>query len=150
MARLSEKKKKELAAAALEVRKRAYAPFSGHAVGAALLAEDGSVFTGCNIENSAYSPTICAERAAFAKAVSEGFREFSAIAVAGGFEEVPEGYCAPCGVCRQVMAEFCGKDFIILLVRTPEDRREYTLEEIFPLAFRIEETEGRPSGEEAT
>lgn len=149
MAKLSEKKKAELAAAALEVRKRAYAPFSGHAVGAALLAKDGRVFTGCNIENSAYSPTICAERAAFAAAVSGGARDFLAIAVAGGFEEVPEGYCAPCGVCRQVMAEFCGRDFLVLLARTPEDRKEYTLEEIFPLAFRIEGSEGGPSGKEA-
>ena len=147
--KLSEKEKKDLAAAALEVRKRAYAPFSGHAVGAALLAADGRIFTGCNIENSAYSPTICAERAAFAKAVSEGVREFRAIAVAGGFEEVPEGYCAPCGVCRQVMAEFCGRDFAVMLVRTPDDRKEYTLEEIFPLAFRIEEAKGGPSGKEA-
>ena len=146
--RFTEKKKKELAAAALKVRKCAYAPFSGHSVGAALLSEDGHVFTGCNIENSAYSPTICAERAAFAKAVSEGVREFRAIAVAGGFEEVPEGYCAPCGVCRQVMAEFCGRDFLVMLVRTPRDRKEYTLEQIFPLAFRIEEAKGGPSGKE--
>ena len=147
MAKLSEKKKKELAAAALEVRKRAYAPFSGHAVGADTFRTIATYC--CNIENSAYSPTICAERAAFAKAISEGVREFTAIAVAGGFEEVPEGYCAPCGVCRQVMAEFCGKGFIVLLARTPEDRREYTLEEIFPLAFKIEDTEGRPLGKEA-
>lgn len=150
MASLGKKKKAELAAAALEVRKRAYAPFSGHAVGAALLASDGRIFTGCNIENSAYSPTICAERAAFAKAISEGSREFEAIAVAGGFEEVPEGYCAPCGVCRQVMAEFCGRDFTVMLVRTPEDRKEYTLEEIFPLAFTIESSGEKPSGKEAT
>ena len=143
MARLSEKKKKELAAAALEVRKRAYTPFSGHAVGAALLAEDGSVFTGCNIENSAYSPTICAERAAFAKAVSEGFRKFTAIAVAGGFEEVPEGYCAPCGVCRQVMSEFCTSAFEILMIRSedPLGFETVTLDGLLPFRFTPEHLE---------
>ena len=127
-----------LISAALSARKNAYIPFSGHAVGAALLSKDGQVFKGCNIENSSYSPTMCAERVAFAKAISEGTREFSAIAIAGGFEEVPEKYCAPCGVCRQVMAEFCEPDFKVILAKTPEDYKEYTLEEIMPLAFRIE------------
>ena len=121
------------------MRKMAYVPFSGHPVGAALLAKDGQVFTGCNVENSSYSPTICAERTAFVKAVSEGVREFTAIAIAGGFGEVPETYCAPCGVCRQVMVEFCSKDFKIILAKTPDDYREYTLEEIMPLGFKIED-----------
>ena len=139
MAKLTEKKEKELAAKALDMRKMAYVPFSGHPVGAALLAKDGRVFTGCNVENSSYSPTICAERTAFVKAVSEGAREFEAIAIAGGFGEVPETYCAPCGVCRQVMVEFCSKSFKVILVKTPDDCKEYTLEEIMPLGFKIED-----------
>lgn len=139
MAKLTEKKKRELAETALKMRKMAYVPFSGHPVGAALLAKDGQVFTGCNVENSSYSPTICAERTAFVKAVSEGVREFEAIAIAGGFGEVPETYCAPCGVCRQVMVEFCSKSFKVLLVKTPDDYKEYTLEEIMPLGFKIED-----------
>ena len=139
MAKLTKKTEKELAKAALEMRKMAYTPFSGHAVGAALLAKDGRVFTGCNVENSSYSPTICAERTAFVKAVSEGAREFTAIAIAGGFGEVPETYCAPCGVCRQVMVEFCRKDFKVILAKTPQDYKVYTLEEIMPLGFKIED-----------
>ena len=141
MAKLTEKKERELAKTALDMRKMAYAPFSGHEVGAALLAKDGRVFTGCNVENSSYSPTICAERTAFVKAVSEGVRDFTAIAIAGGFGDVPETYCAPCGVCRQVMVEFCGRDFRIILARTPDDYKVYTLEEIMPLGFKIEDVE---------
>ena len=137
MKMLTEKKKQELARLALEMRKRAYMPYSHHAVGAALLAEDGQIFTGCNVENAAFGPTVCAERTAFVKAVSEGCRGFSAIAIAGGLEDVPEKYCAPCGTCRQVMLEFCGGDFLIILVRTPEDRKEYTLGEMMPLGFGI-------------
>ena len=139
MAKLTEKKEKELAAKALDMRKMAYVPFSGHPVGAALLAKDGRVFTGCNLENSSYSPTICAERTAFVKAVSEGAREFEAIAIAGGFGEVPETYCAPCGVCRQVMVEFCVRDFKVILAKTPDDYKVYDLEEIMPLGFKIED-----------
>ena len=108
-------------------------------MGAALLAKDGRVFTGCNVDNSSYSPTICAERTAFVKAVSEGAREFEAIAIAGGFGEVPETYCAPCGVCRQVMVEFCGRDFKVILAKTPDDYKVYDLEEIMPLGFKIED-----------
>ena len=93
--KLTKKMITQLNKTALEMRKMAYIPFSGHAVGAALLAKDGRVFTGCNIENSSYSPTICAERTAFAKAISEGCREFTAIAIAGGFGEVPQDYCPP-------------------------------------------------------
>ena len=139
MAKLTKKTERELAKTALDMRKMAYTPFSGHAVGAALLAKDGRVFTGCNVENSSYSPTICAERTAFVKAVSEGAREFTAIAIAGGFGEVPETYCAPCGVCRQVMVEFCRRDFKIILARTPQDYKVYTLEEMMPLGFKIED-----------
>ena len=140
--------------AAMQVMDNAYVPYGKAAIGACVLASDGTFYTGCNIENAAYGPSNCAERTAIFKAVSEGVRDFEAIAIVGGPEDQAgqvqiQDFCPPCGVCRQVMAEFCGKDLIILLVRTPEDRREYTLEEIFPLAFRIEETEGRPSGKEA-
>ena len=139
--KLTKKTIEQLAQTALDMRKMAYAPFSHHAVGAALLAKDGRIFTGCNLENSAYSPTICAERTAFAKAVSEGCREFSAIAIAGGFGDIPETYCAPCGVCRQVMVEFCEKDFTVILAKTPDDYKLYTLEEIMPLGFKLDSTE---------
>ena len=135
--KLTKKMITQLNKTALEMRKMAYIPFSGHAVGAALLAKDGRVFTGCNIENSSYSPTICAERTAFAKAISEGCREFTAIAIAGGFGEVPQDYCPPCGVCRQVMVEFCDRDFAVILARTPDDYKQYTLEEIMPLGFKL-------------
>ena len=134
----TDEKIKELAGIALGMRKFAYAPFSHHPVGAALLAADGRIFTGCNVENSAYGPTICAERTAIVKAVSEGCREFEAIAVAGGFQEEPEDYCPPCGVCRQVLAEFCGPEFVVALVKSPEEIKLYTLGELLPLGFKIE------------
>lgn len=124
----------ELMQAAVKARKQAYAPYSGFFVGAALLTKDGKVYTGCNIENASYTPTNCAERTAFFKAVSEGERAFEAIAVVGGKGEEPSELCAPCGVCRQVMTEFCNKDFRVLL-GTPEKFKAYTLEELFPLSF---------------
>ena len=102
----------QLLSLADEARGNAYAPYSGCRVGAALLCADGTVYTGCNIENAAFGPTNCAERTAFFKAVSEGKREFSAIAVVGGDDDGP---FPPCGVCRQVMAEFCGGDFLVHL-----------------------------------
>ena len=102
----------ELAMAAME---KAYAPYSGYKVGAALLCSDGSVYTGCNIENAAFSPTNCAERTAFFKAVSEGKREFTAMAVCGGKDGVITGAFPPCGVCRQVISEFCKPEFLIYL-----------------------------------
>ena len=121
---------------ALEMRAYSYVPYSHFHVGAALLCEDGTVYGGCNIENAAYTPTNCAERTAFFKAVSEGKRSFLAIAIAGG----PEGaekldYCPPCGVCRQVMREFCGADFEILLAISPTEWRTYTLQELLPESF---------------
>ena len=111
---------KELCAQAIRAMERSYAPYSGYRVGAALLTADGTVYTGCNIENASYTPTICAERTAVFKAVSEGARQFTAIAVAGGKDGVISGAFPPCGVCRQVMAEFCSPDFPILVV-TGED-----------------------------
>ncbi len=125
-----------LFALALQARGRAYAPYSGFAVGAALLCADGSVYTGCNIENAAFTPTVCAERVAVFRAVSDGKRDFAAIAVAGGpAGEDPNALCAPCGVCRQVLAEFCGGDFRIVLGASADSLRVCTLAELLPLRF---------------
>ena len=132
--------RKELLAAAAKARESAYAPYSGFKVGAALLCADGSVYTGCNIENAAYTPTVCAERVAFFKAVSDGKREFKAIAVAGGRAGDKASAVTPCGVCRQVMAEFCGKDFLIYSAEDGADgRTEYTLGELLPESFGPED-----------
>lgn len=127
----------ELIRIALEARKNSYSPYSGFSVGAALICKDGSVFTGCNIENSAFSPTNCAERTAFFKAVSEGEREFVKIAVVGGNsdDEAPQNYCPPCGVCRQVMKEFCSSDFEIIMAKSDDDYKIMTLSELLPASF---------------
>lgn len=114
----------------------AYAPYSGFTVGAALLCGDGTVYTGCNIENAAYSPTLCAERTAIAKAVSEGKRDFTAIAVCGGKGGNITGICTPCGVCRQVLAEFCKGDFKVILVK-PEGYETRTLSQLLPEGFQL-------------
>lgn len=125
-----------LAAKALEMRAMSYTPYSKYNVGAALLTKSGKIYTGCNIENAAYTPSNCAERTAFFKAVSEGEREFVAIAIAGGpAGREPSEYCPPCGVCRQVMREFCDEKFEIILAKTPEDYKVYTLNEILPMGF---------------
>lgn len=126
--------------AAIEARKQAYAPYSGYLVGAALLAPDGAIYQGCNIENASYGATNCAERTAFFKAVSQGERAFCAIAIVGGSQELGQGetfpdMAYPCGICRQVMREFCGPDFRILVGRSTEDFQEYTLEELLPKSF---------------
>lgn len=122
--------------AALDARKNAYAPYSHYQVGAALLAEDGTVFTGVNIENASYGATNCAERTAFFKAVSEGRRRFRAIAVAGGMEgQEPVDYAYPCGICRQVMQEFAGEDFRVIVAKSVSDYREYRPEELLPFGF---------------
>ena len=129
-------KNSELIKAAIEARKLSYSPYSGFAVGAALLCKDGSVFKGCNIENSAFSPTNCAERTAFFKAVSEGKRDFVKIAVVGGdAKKSPDNYCPPCGVCRQVMKEFCSPDFEIIMAKSEEDYNVMTLAELLPASF---------------
>lgn len=113
-----------------------YAPYSGFNVGAALLAKNQAVYTGCNIENAAYTPTNCAERTAFFKAVSEGVRNFEAICIVGGKNQKATGYTAPCGVCRQVMMEFCNpKNFKIILAIDRENYRVYTLEDMLPQGF---------------
>ncbi len=127
----------QLIKAAMEARKKAYAPYSHYMVGAALLTKEGTIYTGCNIENAAYGPSNCAERTAFFKAVSGGEREFAAIAIVGGAENDTQGqYAAPCGVCRQVMAEFCRpEEFNILIAKDTEDYYIKTLEELLPDSF---------------
>ena len=127
---------RELIRLALEAREAAYAPYSGFRVGAALLTKDGKVYKGCNIENASYTPTNCAERTAFFKAVSEGEREFSAIAVVGGSGELPSNYSYPCGVCRQVMMEFCDpKTFRVITAVSEDEYLDKTLEEMLPHGF---------------
>lgn len=113
-----------------------YAPYSGFKVGASLLTKNGKLYTGCNIENASYTPTNCAERTAFFKAVSEGEREFQAICIVGGKEGVLTEYAAPCGVCRQVMMEFCNpQTFQIILATGKEQYEIFTLNELLPLGF---------------
>ncbi len=126
---------KDLCSLAIQAMERSYSPYSGYRVGAALLTSDGVVYTGCNIENASYTPTICAERTAIFKAVSDGVRQFSAIAVAGGKDGVISGAFPPCGVCRQVMAEFCPPDFSVLVVTGEDSFARYTLSELLPSGF---------------
>lgn len=125
---------RELIEKAIEARKFAYAPYSNHKVGAALVGKSGKIYLGCNVESAAYSPTNCAERTAIFKAVSEGELEFTAIAIVGGMGESLSELCAPCGVCRQVLAEFCDKDFKIVM-GTPERITVSTLGELLPYSF---------------
>ena len=127
---------KDLISKALGMRAFSYTPYSHFNVGAALLTSDGKVYTGCNIENASYTPANCAERTAFFKAVSEGYRDFSAIAIVGGPAEADKlEICPPCGVCRQVMREFCRDDFEIILGTSAENYEIYTLSQILPLGF---------------
>lgn len=134
---LTKEQKRKLIREALLARENSYSPYSGYRVGAALLAEDGRIFKGCNIENAAYTPTNCAERTAVFKAVSEGCRTFQAIAVVGGKEEKPSGdYAYPCGVCRQVLREFVeASQFVVICARSEEDYMERTLNELLPESF---------------
>ena len=128
--------KQELCQKAVDMLKMAYVPYSHFPVGAALECSDGTVFTGCNIENAAYGPTNCAERTAFFKAVSEGERQFDAICIVGGKDGVLTEYAAPCGVCRQVMMEFCNPEtFQIILATSREQYEIFTLRELLPLGF---------------
>ncbi len=127
----------KLAREALLARTNSYSPYSGYKVGAALLSAAGDIFTGCNVENASYPATICAERTAFLKAVSEGVREFKVIAIAGGSGEVPDDYAYPCGICRQVMSEFCKGDFEIVVVKSVDDVKIFTLDELLPARFDL-------------
>ena len=127
---------RELAVKSLAGIKNSYAPYSHFHVSAVLLCGNGAVYTGNNIENAAYTPSVCAERCAFFKAVSEGERDFTAIALCGGLKGVVKDYCAPCGVCRQVMAEFCDPEtFRIVLMNGDGEIRDYLLKELLPLGF---------------
>lgn len=140
---------KNLIERAAEAAKQAYAPYSGYYVGAALMTTDGDIFTGCNIENASFGATNCAERTAFFKAVSEGNTDFKAIAIVGGPADIicgePEtskenelkfsDYAYPCGICRQVMQEFCHSDFQIIVAKSKDDYKKYTLKELLPFGF---------------
>ncbi len=139
----------ELVEEAIEARKMAYTPYSKFKVGAALMTKDGKVYRGCNIENSSYTPTNCAERTAVFKAISEGDYDFEAIAIVGGFEDQTEfGLVTPCGVCRQVLREFCSDDFKIILlngsVNGVKQYEVYKLSEILPLSFGPEDMKIKP------
>ena len=129
---------KELVIEAINAMKNSYSPYSDFKVGAALLAESGKVYTGCNIENVAFGPSVCAERVAFFKAISEGEKSFSKIAVVGGKNGVITSPTPPCGVCRQVMREFCNDAFEILIVRENENYDKVLLKDLLPLSFRPE------------
>ena len=119
-----------------EMRGYAYAPYSHFTVGAALLGINRKIYTGCNVESASYSPTNCAERTAFFKAVSEGERQFTAIAVSGGREGEPAGdFCPPCGVCRQVMMEFCDPDKFLVILGAKGNWKAYLLKELLPMGF---------------
>ncbi|MCL2753987.1 MAG: cytidine deaminase [Defluviitaleaceae bacterium] len=120
---------------AIAAKKLAYTPYSGFKVGAALLAESGEVFIGCNIENAAYSPTNCAERTAFFTAVANGVMKFSAVAIVGGMGDDLGKNCFPCGVCRQVMMEFCTPNFKIIIAQSPTNYTIYTLLDLLPNGF---------------
>lgn len=126
---------KELVKAAFDAMQKAYAPYSCYKVGAALLSKSGMVYSGCNVENAAYGPTNCAERTAFFKAVSEGEREFLKIAIVGGKNGNVNDLFMPCGVCRQVMAEFCDGDFEVIVARSTDDFSVFTLSELLPYGF---------------
>lgn len=126
---------KELLSLAVDAMKKSYSPYSDCKVGAALLCKNGKIFTGTNIENAAFSPTVCAERVAVFKAVSEGETEFSCLAVVGGKNGEINGIFAPCGVCRQVLREFCDDDFPIILGESENDFKKVTLKDLLPLSF---------------
>ena len=122
---------------ALDMLNFSYAPYSHFHVGAALLSKKGKVYGGCNIENAAYGPSNCAERTAIFKAVSEGEKEFEAIVIVGGMEGKVKDFCPPCGVCRQVMREFCAQDFKIILAKSVSEYKEFTLAKLLPESFSL-------------
>ncbi len=130
---------KELLSLAVKAMENSYSPYSGCKVGAALLTESGKVYLGTNIENAAFGPTICAERVAIFKAVSEGEKSFSKIAVVGGKNGVINGIFAPCGVCRQVMREFCSDDFTVIMGISETEYKSLPLSDLLPLSFSPED-----------
>ena len=125
----------QLTKAALSAREMSYAPYSQFRVGAALLGKSGNIYTGCNIESAAFSPTNCAERTALFKAVSEGEREFVAIAISGGTDDSPADYFYPCGVCRQMLNEFVYDDFVVVVARSVADYKVHSFGELMPFGF---------------
>ena len=137
MNKITDETKSILFDAAEKMLRFSYAPYSNFCVGAALLSADGKIFTGCNVENAAYGPSNCAERTAVFKAISEGVKDFVAIAIVGGKNGLIEDFCSPCGVCRQVLAEFCSKDFLILLKDKKNQVKEFTLEQLLPESFSL-------------
>lgn len=138
MKKLEEQQIKDLILQAKNARTLSYSPYSHFQVGAALLTEDGSIYTGCNVENASYSATNCAERTAVFKAVSENERVFVAIAIVGGKEYTKGEICPPCGVCRQVLAEFCDADnFSVILAIDENEYKIYTLDTLLPVRFSL-------------
>lgn len=127
--------KTDLCKLAIEAMNNSYSPYSSYKVGAALLCDDGTVYTGCNIENASFSPTVCAERVAFFKAISDRKNKFAMIAVAGGKDGIISGIFPPCGVCRQVMNEFCNEDFEVLLVESNNTFKSLKLVDLLPFSF---------------
>ncbi len=136
---MTEKEIKQLISTALDALKNSYAPYSNFNVGAALLTSKNKVYSGCNIENAAYSSTICAERTAIFSAVNEGEKNFKAIAIVGGHRGNCSDFCSPCGVCRQVMTEFCGDDFLVIFGDKNLNYKTYTLDQLLPHAFKRED-----------
>lgn len=134
---LKEETIKDLITKAIKMLEYSYIPYSHFHVGAALLANNGTIYTGCNIENAAYGPSNCAERTAVFKAVSEGVKEFEAIAVVGGPDGKIKDFCPPCGVCRQVLAEFCTRDFKVILAKSIDEYKVFTLEQLLPESFSL-------------
>lgn len=133
---MEEKEIQNLIQHAEKAREYSYSPYSGYMVGAALLTDKGETVTGCNIENAAYGPSNCAERTAFFKAVSQGLLQFRAIAIVGGKKDGERNFAHPCGVCRQVMAEFCNPEsFTIIVAKSKEEYKLYTLKELLPEGF---------------
>lgn len=131
-------KNTELISLAKKAAENSYAPYSSFNVGAALLTKSGKVYLGCNIENASFSPTNCAERTAFFKAVSEGEKQFEKIAIVGGKNMDFKDFCMPCGVCRQVMKEFCDSSFTVISGKNGDEYKTYTLEELLPHSFSDE------------
>lgn len=128
---------KKLVQKAKEAAEKSYCPYSHFSVGAALMTKSGKVFQGCNIENASFSPTCCAERTAFFKAISEGEKDFLKIAIVGGINGSFTDYCTPCGVCRQVMAEFCDRDFTVILGKDGDEIKSFSLGELLPQSFGL-------------
>lgn len=133
---MTKEQKESLIAAAFQAREKAYVPYSHFAVGAAVLTPQGRIFAGCNIENASYGATVCAERTAIFRAVSEGERSITGIAITGGREgEAPEDFAYPCGICRQVLKEFAGEKLTVLVAKSQREYEAYTLEELLPHGF---------------